>query len=54
MRRLAIGRHHPDANWIYRLIERLAHEPLMAGTRPLALISTSLSKDDRTDAERLA
>ena len=42
------------ANWIYRLIERLGHEPLMADTHRLALITASLSKDDRTDAERLA
>jgi transposase len=42
------------ANWIYRLIQRLGHEPLMADTRRLALITQSLSKDDRTDAERLA
>jgi len=42
------------ANWIYRLLERLGHEPLMADTRRLALITASLSKDDRADAERLA
>ena len=42
------------ANWIYRLLERLGHEPLMADTHRLALISKSLSKDDRTDAEWLA
>lgn len=42
------------ANWIYRLLERLGHEPLMADTHRLALITASLSKDDRTDAERLA
>ena len=27
------------ANWIYRLIERLGHEPLMADTHRLALIT---------------
>ncbi len=42
------------ANWIYRLLERLGHEPLMADTHRLALITQSLSKDDRSDAERLA
>lgn len=42
------------ANWTYRLLERLGHEPLMADTRRLALITQSLSKDDRKDSERLA
>ena len=42
------------ANWVYRLLGRLEHEPLMADTHRLALITQSLSKDDRTDAERLA
>ena len=42
------------ANWVYRLLERLRQEPLMADTHRLALITQSLSKDDRTDAERLA
>ena len=42
------------ANWVYRLLGRLQHEPLMADTHRLALITQSLSKDDRTDAERLA
>ena len=27
------------ANWVYRLIERLGHEPLMADTQRLALIT---------------
>ena len=39
---------------MYRLLERLEHEPLMADTHCLALITQSLSKDDRNDAERLA
>ena len=43
-----------QANWGYRLLERLEHGPLMADTHRLALITQSLSKDDRTDAERLA
>ncbi len=42
------------ANWTYRLLERLGHEPLMADTRRLALITQSLSKDERKDSERLA
>ncbi len=42
------------ANWTYRLLERLGHAPLMADTRRLALITQSLSKDDRKDSERLA
>ncbi len=42
------------ANWIYRLFQRLGHQPLMADTRRLALITESLSKDDRTDAYLLA
>jgi len=42
------------ANWTYRLLERLEHEPLMADTHRLALITQSLSKDDRNDSERLA
>ena len=42
------------ANWIYRLLQRLGHEPLMADTHRLALITKSLTKDDRNDAERLA
>ena len=46
---LEAGTH---ANWVYRLLERLKHEPLMADTHRLALIRPSLSKDDRSDAER--
>lgn len=42
------------ANWTYRLLERMEHEPLMADTHRLALITQSLSKDDRNDSERLA
>ena len=42
------------ANWAYRSLERLGHEPLMADTHRLALITQSVSKDDRSDAERLA
>ena len=48
---LEAGTH---ANWVYRLLKRLEHEPLMADTHRLALITHSLSKDDRTDAQRLA
>ena len=42
------------ANWVYRLLKQLEHQPLMADTHRLALITQSLSKDDRNDAERLA
>ena len=48
---LEAGTH---ANWVYRLLTRLEHEPLMADTHRLALITQSLSKDDRSDAQRLA
>ncbi len=48
---LEAGSH---ANWVYRLLQRLGHEPLMGDTHRLALITQSLSKDDRTDAQRLA
>ncbi len=48
---LETGSH---ANWVYRLLKRLGHEPLMGDTHRLALITQSLSKDDRTGAERLA
>ena len=48
---LEAGTH---ANWVYRLLKRLEHEPLMADTHRLALITQSLSKDDRSDAQRLA
>ena len=41
------------ANWVYRLLEQLGHEPLMADTHRLALITQSLSKDDQKDAEKL-
>ena len=41
------------ANWVYRLLGRLEHEPLLADTHRLALITPSLSKDDRrNDAMR--
>jgi transposase len=42
------------ANWIYRLLVRLGHEALMTDSRRLALITASVSKDDRADAEWLA
>ncbi len=48
---LEAGTH---ANWVYRLLERLVLEPLMGDTQRLALITQPLSKDDRSDAERLA
>ena len=36
--------------WVWRLLQRLSHEPLMADTHQLALITHSLSKNDRRDA----
>lgn len=44
----------PHANWVHRLLERLQQAPLTVDTRELALITQSLSKDDRTDAAKLA
>ena len=35
------------SNRVYRLLKRLKHEPLMADTHRPALITQSLSKDDR-------
>ena len=32
------------SNWVYRLLQRLEHEPLMADTHRLALITQSLSQ----------
>ena len=39
--------------WVYRLLERLGHEALMADTHRLALITQSLSKGDERDAATL-
>ncbi len=39
--------------WVYRLLERLGHQPLMADTHRLALITQSLSKGDERDAATL-
>jgi hypothetical protein len=48
---LEAGAH---TNWLCRLTERLGHEPLTADTHRLTLITQSLSKDDRSDAQRFA
>ena len=36
--------------WVWRLLKRLGHQPLMANTYHLALITHSLSKNDQRDA----
>ena len=36
--------------WVWRLLKRLGHQPLMADTHHLALITQSLSKSDPRDA----
>ena len=36
--------------WVWRLLQRLGHQPLMADTHHLALITQSLSKSDPRDA----
>ena len=39
--------------WVFRLLQRLGHQPLMADTHHLALITQSMSKSDRRDAATL-
>ena len=39
--------------WVFRLLKRLGHQPLMADTHNLALITQSMSKSDRRDAATL-
>ena len=36
--------------WVWRLLKRLGHQPLMANTYHLALITHSMSKNDQRDA----
>lgn len=45
------GTHSP---WIYRLLEDLGHEVLVANSRKLRVISESNKKTDRADAKTLA
>jgi len=45
------GTHSP---WISRLLERFGHEVIVANARKLKAITTSESKNDRNDAEKLA
>jgi transposase len=42
------------SRWVSQLLRRLGHEVLVANARQLALISASLRKTDRSDAETLA
>lgn len=42
------------SRWVSALLKKLGHEVTVANTRRLALISSSDSKSDRTDAELLA
>ena len=39
--------------WVFRLLKRLGHQPLMADTHNLALITQSMSKSDRRNAATL-
>jgi transposase len=48
---LEAGTHSP---WMSRLLESRGHEVYVADSRRLPLISSSVSKDDRRDAEMLA
>ena len=45
------GTHSP---WVYRVLESLGHEVLVANARQLPLISENNKKTDRTDAKTLA
>lgn len=46
-----VGTHSP---WIWELLEKLRHEPVVANPRQVALIARSQRKTDRYDAELLA
>lgn len=48
---LEAGTHSP---WMSRMLEQCGHEVYVADSRRLPLISASVSKDDRRDAETLA
>ena len=48
---LEAGTHSP---WLSRLLEESGHEVYVADSRRLPLISASVSKDDRRDAQTLA
>jgi transposase len=45
------GTHSP---WISRLLEKFGHEVIVANARKIKAITSSESKNDRNDAERLA
>lgn len=48
---LEVGTHSP---WVSRLLRMAGHEVIVANPRSLALIRSSYTKTDRTDAETLA
>jgi transposase len=48
---LEAGTHSP---WVSRLLEQLGHQVIVANTRKIRAITSSESKNDRNDAEKLA
>lgn len=48
---IEVGTHSP---WVSRLIRRCGHEPVVLNARRLEVVSKSLNKSDRNDAETLA
>jgi transposase len=48
---LEVGTHSP---WVKRLFEQLGHQVIVANTRKIRAITSSESKNDRNDAEKLA
>ena len=48
---LEVGTH---SAWVSRQLKQLGHEVIVANPRQLALITRSLKKNDRNDAETLA
>jgi transposase len=48
---LECGTHSP---WISRLLEQLGHQVIVANTRKIRAITSSESKNDKNDAEKLA
>jgi transposase len=48
---LEVGTHSP---WVSRLVTELGHEVIVANTHKVRLITQSVKKNDRVDAEKLA
>ena len=48
---LEVGTHSP---WVSRLLTELGHEVIVANTHKVRLITHSIKKNDRIDAEKLA